>query len=287
MESTITTLESEAFPPLLKEIPDPPKQLYCRGALPDPSLQLLAVVGSRSYSDYGKAVVEKLISGLRGYSIGIISGLAIGMDSLAHTAALDAHLYTLAVPGSGLDDSVLYPRRNRVLAQRILESGGGLLSEFEPTFHATKWSFPQRNRIMAGMTHATLVIEAGEKSGTLITSRLATDYNRDVLTVPGSIFSQNTAGPHMLIKLGATPATSSEDILEALHIEVADEQTSASLPENLSPEEARILELLSAPRDRDELIRLLNISTHEASTLLMKMEIYGLITDQNGIYMRT
>ena len=134
---------------------------------------------------------------------------------------------------------------------------------------------------MAGLTHATLVIEAGEKSGTLITSRLATDYNRDVFTVPGSIFSENTAGPHMLIKLGATPITSSEDILDALNIEVATQQT-IPLPNNLSPEEARILELLAEPRERDTIIQSLHIDVAEANILLMKMEINGLITDQNG-----
>lgn len=285
MDFLIRTLLSSEFPPLLNEIPDAPKQLFVRGELLPRGAKHLAVVGSRNYTDYGRHAVESLIGGLRGYNIAIISGLALGIDGLAHRAALDAGLYTLAVPGSGIDDSVLYPRRNRGLAHEILQSGGGLLSEFEPTFKATTWSFPQRNRIMAGLAHAVLVVEAKEKSGTLITSRLATEYNRDVLTVPGSIFSESTKGPHMLIRLGATPVTSSEDILEALGIEV-DVPQGAKLPAGRTPEETQILELLSEPREQGELIRLLNMDAAQANVLLMQLEIRGVIKNQNGIIHR-
>jgi len=283
MEFPIHKLSSTEFPHLLREIPDPPTELYARGELPPQGAKLLAVVGSRNYTDYGKSVVNTLISGLRGYNIAIISGLAIGMDGLAHRAALDAHLYTLAVPGSGIDDSVLYPRRHRTLANEILTAGGGLLSEYAPTFKATMWSFPKRNRIMAGISHAVLVVEASQKSGTLITSRLATEYNRDVLTVPGSIFSQNSEGPHMLIKLGATPVTASADILEVLGIEETAPQD-AKHPAGLSPEEEKILSLLTEPRDRDALIRALGLPAEQTNTLLMQMEINGLIiTDANTV----
>jgi len=283
MEFPIHKLSSTEFPHLLREIPDPPTELYARGELPPQGAKLLAVVGSRNYTDYGKSVVNTLISGLRGYNIAIISGLAIGMDGLAHRAALDAHLYTLAVPGSGIDDSVLYPRRHRALANEILTAGGGLLSEYAPTFKATIWSFPKRNRIMAGISHAVLVVEASQKSGTLITSRLATEYNRDVLTVPGSIFSQNSEGPHMLIKLGATPVTSSRDILEALGIEETVPQD-AKHPAGLSLEEEKVLSLLTEPKDRDTLIRALGLPAERTNTLLMHMEINGLIiTDANTV----
>src|SRR5574344_927429 len=200
----IEILENENIPEMLREIPDCPDKLYIKGKLPSQDSKLLCVVGSRKYTSYGKDVCEKLISGLRGYDITIVSGLALGIDSIAHKTALDSGLKTIAVPGSGLDESVLYPSTHKQLAEKILENGGALISEFEPNFRATPYSFPQRNRIMAGISHAVLVIEAETKSGTLITSKFATEYNRDVLTVPGSIFSKNSEGPNMLIRLGAT-----------------------------------------------------------------------------------
>lgn len=278
----ILNLDQKQFPSLLKEIPDPPKQLYLRGELPPADYKLLAVVGSRRYTSYGKQVVTKLISGLRGYPIAIISGLALGMDALAHEAALDSALPTVAIPGSGIDDSVIGPRTNFGLAQKILAGGGGLLSEFEPDFQATKWSFPQRNRIMAGMSHATLLIEAAPKSGTLITARLAVDYNRELLVVPGNIFSENSQGTHQFLKLGATPVTEANDILLALGIEPA-ETLKQNRPE-LSANEEQVLTLLKEPMEKDALIRQLNLPTAEASILLMQMEMQGYIAYETPIY---
>ena len=219
MNFPIKTLSATEFPPGLLEIPQPPKALNYRGTLPPSELKLLSVVGSRKFTDYGKQVVEELISDLKGYPVGIVSGLALGIDSLAHEAALKNNLYTLAIPGGGLNDSVLYPASHRPLAKRILESGGGLLSEYEPEFKATVWSFPQRNRLVAGISQATLLIEAAEKSGTLITARMATDSNRELLVVPGNIFGNNSAGVHQFLKLGATPVTKAKDILDVLGIE--------------------------------------------------------------------
>ncbi len=278
----IHKIDINEFPSLLHEIPEPPIELFLRGILPKRDSVCLAVVGSRNYTNYGKQVVEYLIEGLRGYNISIISGLALGIDALAHEAALKVNLYTLAIPGSGLDDAVLYPRQNLSLSRRILESGGGLLSEYEPFFYATKWSFPKRNRIMAGLSHATLVIEAGEKSGTLITARLTTDYNRELLVVPGSIFHENSKGPHQFLKLGATPVTTPDDILEVLHIEKKfEEAVSAS---TATSAEVAVLAVLTSPQDRDSLIRILNIPTHEANILLMHMELEGTIRESNGVF---
>ncbi len=219
MQFPLIQLTKKQFPPLLNEIPDPPEKLFLRGALPKKNTKLLCVVGSRIATPYGQSVAFKLIEGLSGSNVAIVSGLALGIDAIAHKSALKAKLKTIAVPGSGLDDNVIYPASNRTLARTILESGGALLSEFEPSFKATPWSFPQRNRVMAGMSHATLVIEATERSGTLITSRLALDYNRDVLTVYGSIFQESTFGPHYLIKNGAIPVRNSDDILEVFGLE--------------------------------------------------------------------
>lgn len=279
MQYSITKLAKEDFPSQLLEIPQPPKDLWLAGTIPPPETVLLTVVGSRKYTSYGKEACEYIISGLRGYDIAIVSGLAIGMDSIAHEAALSAGLRTIAVPGSGLDPAVIYPRGNAQLAQRILENGGALLSEYAPNFRATKWSFPQRNRIMAGLARATLVIEAEQKSGTLITSRLSTDYNRDVFAVPGNIFSPTSAGPHMLIKLGATPITCAKDILHSFGFSIQEEVESIIDVSQLSKDEVCVIELLREPCHRDHIIEALKISTSDANILLMKMEIAGLIKE--------
>jgi DNA processing protein len=281
--SPLKVLIAEEIPSLLREIPDAPKKLYLEGVLPGPETKLLCVVGSRKFTPYGKDVCERLIAGLRGHDIAIVSGLALGIDAIAHKAALDAGLKTIAIPGSGLDRDVLYPSTNRNLAEKILESGGALLSEFDPAFRATPWSFPQRNRIMAGISHAVLIIEAETKSGTLITSRLATEYNRDVLAVPGSIFSKNSEGPNMLIRLGATPIRGSADILEALGFSI--EETTENLEfkyADCSPEEMLVIHILTEPLPKDELIRRLKMPTSEASALISIMEIKGLIKESLG-----
>ncbi len=284
MEYPIEELPAAEFPSLLREIPQPPKSLNYRGVLPPSDMKLLAVVGSRKYTNYGKQAVEYLLQGLCGYNIGIVSGLAIGIDSLAHEVALANNLYTLAIPGGGLDDSVIYPARHKSLARKILESGGGLLSEYESTFKATTWSFPQRNRLVCGIAYATLVVEAGEKSGSLITARMASDYNRELLVVPGSIFSDNSKGTHQFLKLGATPVTEPADILAALRIEVdASEARPAAAPP-VTALEQKVLALLHEPQERDTIIRTLNLPTNEAAALLMQMEMSGLITEQSGVY---
>jgi len=283
--SSIRVLLPAEFPAMIREINDPPKKLHLIGELPTSDVKYLTVVGARRYTSYGKDTCEKIIAGLTGYPISIVSGLALGIDGIAHNAALSAGLHTIAVPGSGLSDNVLYPSTHKRLAKEIISAGGALLSEFEPDFRATKWSFPQRNRIMAGMSHAVLVIEAQEKSGTLITSRLATEYNRDVCTVPGSIFSKNSAGPHMLIRLGATPVRSAEDILEVLHLKTDEENSKATEKDysDCSPEELKIISLLSSePLERDELIRASSFSITQANTILSLMEIKGLVKESGG-----
>lgn len=279
----IRKLDKDEFPPLLAEIPQPPKDLWLVGDLPPPELTLLCVVGSRKYTTYGKQVIDHLIGGLEGYPIGIVSGLALGVDGLAHEAALNHGLYTMAVPGSGLDESVLYPRSHRNLARTILDSGGGLLSELAPDTNAALWTFPQRNRIMAGMCPATLLIEAGEKSGTLITARMCVDYNRELLVVPGNIFSATSRGTHQFLKLGATPVTNAFDILQALNIDIVKDAAPKTLP-LLSPQETQVIALLHEPTDRDTLIRHLPLSISEAGVLLMQMEMMGLISLESNVY---
>ncbi|MEX1027425.1 MAG: DNA-processing protein DprA [Candidatus Paceibacterota bacterium] len=275
-------LASEDFPYLLKEIPDPPDRLYVHGRLPPRDTTALCVVGSRKYSPYGKQVVETLIHSLRGLPVTVVSGLALGIDALAHEAALKANLHTIAVPGSGLNREVLAPRSNLGLAGRILEAGGALLSEFEPTFASTPWAFPQRNRIMAGLSQAVLVIEAQQRSGTLITARLAGEYNRDVLTVPGSIFSATSIGPHQLIRDGATPITSADDLHQALGIEHDRGQQPEPDRAEYSADERALLELLREPQARDDLIRRSSLGTSKTNMILAALEMKGVVKEERG-----
>lgn len=283
MSYEIRKLNADDFLDELNEIPESPRTLYCAGTLPDPDLIRLVVVGSRKHTPYGKEVCRTLIQGLRGYPICIVSGLALGIDTIAHTTALDVGLPTIAIPGSGLSEKVLYPASNRGLAQRIIESGSCLLSEFEPEFKATVWSFPQRNRIMAGISKAVLIIEAEEKSGTLITARLATEYNRDVLAVPGSIFSECSRGTHMLLRLGATPIRDSADIIEALGLTQNETPIQNRIAfASLSTEEKMILSLLEQPLSRDVLLAQSKMNFSQFTALLSVMEIKGLIREFMG-----
>ncbi len=280
----IVHIHKRFFPRLLKEIPDPPTSLFLRGAPPPPEHTLLCVVGSRKYSSYGEAVCKSLISDLSGYPITIVSGLALGIDSVAHEEALISGLPTIAVPGSGIDDSALYPRIHVGLAQRILRAGGALISELAPTEQATVWSFPKRNRIMAGMCHATLVIEAHEKSGTLITARLAMEYNRDVLVVPGAITSVHHTGSNKLLRSGAQTVTCAEDILEALGIP-AQEKTRTY--DDLLPEEKNILECLAEPQTVDDIAHTTNAPIAHVNVIISSLEIKGYVTSRLGKIERT
>lgn len=283
-EYPIRELKKKEFPKQLLEIPQPPEKLFLRGDLPGPNTKLLCVVGSRRYTNYGKEACEKLIAGLRGYDVAIVSGLAIGIDGIAHEAAMNAGLRTIAVPGSGLGVEAIHPQAHIGLAKKILGTGGCLLSEYDRDFKSTLWSFPQRNRIMAGLSSAVLIIEAEKKSGTLITSRLATEYNKDVLTVPGNIFSKTSEGPHLLLRLGATPITSSAELLEALGLEDKN-----AAPRNLeleyndcSPEEKKVITLLRNSLPKDELLSALNLPINEANAVLSVMELKGLIKEVLG-----
>lgn len=272
------------LPSLILEIPDTPASLSIRGEYPSDNYSLLTVVGSRRYTPYGKQVCEKLITGLRGFPIVIVSGLALGIDGIAHKAAIASNIKTIAVPGSGLTDTVLYPRAHVTLGHEILKTGGALISEFPDTHKPRPENFPQRNRIMAGISHAILVIEAEKRSGTLITSRLGVEYNRDVCTVPGPVHSATSEGPHMLIRNGATLIRNSEDILEVLGIDSSTTQPVTNA--QLTPAEERIRALLQdEPLSRDMLISQLNMSVSEANMLLSSLELKGYITEQLGVIM--
>ncbi|HSE35267.1 MAG TPA: DNA-processing protein DprA [Candidatus Paceibacterota bacterium] len=290
----IRPLAPEHFPTLLCEITDPPKQLWLRGELPSTERTWLAVVGSRKHTSYGADAARTLIEGLRGYPIVIVSGLALGIDAIAHEAALKAGLPTVAVPGSGITDAAIYPRTNAGLAARILDAGGALLTEYEPDFRATQWSFPRRNRIMAGLAHATLVIEADALSGTLITARLAMEYNRDVLAVPGSIFSPSSDGPNALIADGAGLVRSSEDLLRHLGFDEIDAAETPGDADHFSEDtlaeysdaERAILLILREPLATDEVALRAELAADEANIALMRLAIAGAIRETRDGWMR-
>lgn len=282
MKFDLKILEGKAIPRDLLEIPQPPEKLFIAGELPPGGTVYLAVVGSRKCTTYGKDTVRKLISGLRGYPVAIVSGLAQGIDALSHEAALDTGLYAVGFPGSGLSDEAFFPRTSLKLAENIVESGGCLISEFPPDFKATHWGFPMRNRLVAGISKATLIIEAQEKSGTLITARMTLDYNRELLAVPGPINSEFSRGTNRLIRQGATPITSSEDILEALGFETNKETKQKNLFDDATNEEKTVLKLLTEPMPRDDLIRAMNMPTAQANALLSIMEIKELIREELG-----
>jgi DNA processing protein len=279
----IKKLPKNKFPKALLEIPQPPEDLWIIGELPPENLIYLCVVGSRKNTSYGREACEKIIAGLKGYPILIVSGFAMGIDTIAHKKAMQAGLKTLVFPGSGLSAEAMYPKTNVRLMDEVVKNGGCLISEFEPDFKATQWSFPMRNRLMAGISKAVLIIEAEERSGTLITARLTTEYNRDLLVVPGSIFSPNSKGTNRLIRQGAIPVTSAEEVLEALGFEQErDEEKQKRLFEDLSPEEKKVVEMLRESIPRDDLIRALKIPIPTANAILSVMEIKGLIKEELG-----
>lgn len=280
--NSIKEIPRDEYPALLREIDDPPERLFIRGELPEDANTFLTVVGSRRYSDYGKEATETLIESLRGYPVAIVSGLAYGIDAIAHRAALRNGLKTVAVPGSGLREDILYPAAHLPLAEDILAAKGCLLSPFGDEVSGAPWAFPVRNRIMAGMSHAVLVIEAEIKSGTLITSKYATEFNRNVLTIPGSIFSSQTAGPHMLIRLGATPITTGAELIEALGFK-ADEARKETDYSDLSQDELAIVECLHNPLPRDDLYeKLPSMEVSKINSLISLLEIKGIIEEKLG-----
>ncbi len=283
---TIRELASEEWPSQLREIPQQPKKLWLEGTLPPAGTRFLTVVGSRAMTRYGEEACQRLVSGLAGYPVSIVSGLALGVDTCAHKAALAVGLHTLAVPGSGLGESVLYPRSNRAFAKEILEKGGGLLSEYPPDTASRIHFFPERNRLMVGLADAVLVIEAGEKSGTLITARLAADYNRELLCIPHRIGDSHAFGPHLFIRLGATLVTEPLHILEALKIAPRETSSHSVSPADLEETELSIWQALDEPKTRDEILRAGSAGAGDILTALVSLEIRGLIREEFGAWHR-
>jgi len=276
----IVTLQCSQYPKLLIEIYDPPPVLYYLGDLASES-SLIGVVGSRKATRYGKSVASHLIPGLCGAGMGIVSGLAAGIDSCAHQACLDAKGYTVAVLGNGVD--VFYPAGNRELQRKIVGHGGCVLSEFPPGTRPRADHFPRRNRIISGLCHGLLVIEAGLKSGAMITVGFALEQGRDVFSVPGNIDSPQSSGTNHLIRMGAKPALYAKDILEEYGLDLALRQDEAQTAASLDKGEEDILAFIDQQGvTADELCYLLGLPGGVVLARLVALEIKGLISRLPG-----
>lgn len=271
------TLEDEKYPKMLKNIENPPAVLYYKGSLDACNLdKTLAVVGSRKASYHAKEELDKIISQLANTDICIVSGLAAGIDSQAHISALDNNIKTIGVIASGLD--FYYPTTNKHLYERIENGNGAVVSEYYPTFEPLKFRFPQRNRIVSGLSYGTLVAEASLKSGALITANLTLEQGRELMCMPGLISNPNTEGIYKLLKNGATLVTCAEDILNALNWEIKPQmQLKLELPDMNENEDKIFKALEIEEKGIDELISITGIMIDDILTDLTTMELKGII----------
>jgi len=284
MGISAVTYDEKNYPENLKNIKDPPQVLYVRGTLKESDSILIAIVGSRKMTSYGKNVCEQFGRDLVACGITIVSGLALGIDSVAHRIAVESGGRTIAVIGGGVDK--IYPSSNTRLADSIVGNGGAVISEYPLGYPSKPENFPARNRIVSGISLGVVIIEGSQKSGTLLTASHAADQGREVFAVPGPINSPNSQAPHFLIKNGAKLVTSASEIIEELDIKAKITKSNARkiLPEG--KDEIFLLELLSRePLHLDELVRLSNMRTGEVMSLITGLELKGLIKNSgNGIY---
>jgi len=269
------------YPDILRHSSDPPFALFVRGE-PVPDRTLISIVGTRDMTPYGRGIAHTFGRELAQTGIGIVSGLALGIDATAHDGALEGDGYTVAVLGTGNDDASIYPKHNLTLAKRILEAGGTIISEFAPGTEAFKHNFPLRNRVIASLSKATVVIEAAEASGSLITAHLALSENRDVFAVPGPINSPQSEGTNRLLAKGAIPCLSTRDILDHLGGQTVSHAERTLSPIELSDAEQKIIKTLSYPRSIDELARALETSVASLSIALTGLELRGAIAHESG-----
>lgn len=277
------TYTDDRYPQMLKQIANPPAVLYYKGKLFDCNLdKTLAIVGSRRASTNGREDLRKIISGLSNTDICIISGLAAGIDTVAHTSAIENNLKTIGVIASGFDYT--YPASNKTLYQNIENGYGAVISEYYPTFRPVKFRFPQRNRIVSGLSYGTLVVEASLKSGALITANLTLEQGRELMCVPGLISNPNTQGIYKLLKNGATLVTESDDILNALNWEIKDSMPSGQLvlPMLTSEEDLIFKNLEIEEKCVDELLTLTGLRFDDLLMNLTTMELKGIIKQCDG-----
>jgi DNA processing protein len=270
-----------AFPPLLRVVHDAPPGLFLRGAA-EPALltrHAVAIVGARACSPYGAQVARMLGRDLAAAGLVVVSGLARGVDGEAHRGALESGGLTVAVLGCGIDRD--YPAAHAELAHRIAERGL-VVSEYAPGVEPAPWRFPARNRIIAGLASATVVVEARERSGALITADFALEEGREVFACPGEITSPLSVGTNALLGLGATPLTSSADVLELYGLHAPGDAEA-----DVSPTARALLDRLGAPATADELVRAAGLDASVAAASLSELELAGLVTESAGVYRRT
>ncbi len=277
----LITFSEESYPKSLKEIPNPPGVLYILGGLEPVDELAIAVVGSRKFSPYGKQVTLDLARDLVRANLTIISGLAFGIDALAHQTAIEFSGRTIGVLACGVD--AIYPAQHRVLAQKILEGRGAILSELPLGTPPLKHHFPHRNRIISGLALGTVVIEAGLDSGALITARHALEQNRQVFAVPGSIYNEASAGPNNLLKMGAKLVASVNDILEELNLGSLQAQVATSQILGDNEEEQKILNVLTRqPLHFDQITKAINLPASTVAAALTIMEMKGKVRNLGG-----
>jgi len=272
---TAVTLLDPDYPENLRHVADPPPVLFVRGQVTAADAQSVALVGTRRATPYGENVAERLAAALAHHGVTVVSGLAKGIDTRAHQSAVRAGGRTIAVLANGLDQ--VYPAQNARLAHAIAAGAGALVSEFAPGIPPDAVNFPRRNRIISGLARVTVIVEAGERSGALITADYALEQGRDVLAVPGAIYSPTSAGTNLLIKQGATPVTSVEDILEALVLPADTPDEMARPVPNLDPNQAAVYRLLDQePRHVNDLSSRLAMPAGLVSATLTLLEFSGL-----------
>lgn len=277
MELTALPRRSKLYPPLLAELHDPPAQLYVRGDVEILSQPAVAIVGARSCSAYGAQVARSVAGELAAAGLIVVSGLARGIDAEAHRGTLGVGGRTVAVLGCGIDRD--YPRSHAELARRI-RAEGAVISEYPPGIEPAPWRFPARNRIISGLCAATVVVEARERSGALITADFALELGREVFAVPGEITSGLSAGTNDLLRQGAAPLLSAADVLAALGVQ----EEVRPLPP-LSPAGGQVLRMLAeGPRDADAVSRSSGRSTAEVAAVLVELELAGLVHEAEGLY---
>jgi len=273
-------LEDSKYPQILKEISDPPAELYIRGNLVEEDKAAIGIVGTRNYTSYGKQVAYDIVGDLAEAGLTIVSGLAKGIDTFAHKAALERGGRTIAILGSAIDSRSIYPSCNKRLAEKIIQNGA-IMSEYSPGTTAERYFFPKRNRIISGLSLGVLVIEAPERSGALITANCALDQNREVFAIPGSIYSKNLIGTNKLIQMGAKLVTKANDILEELNLSAIEEKKNLFKPRN--KEEEILLSILNKePIHIDEIVKQSRLKAGVVSSVLIGLELMGVVKNIGG-----
>lgn len=277
---SLVTIFDKEYPKLLTHISHPPFLLYVKGSIGAWKNKCFGVVGTRALSEYGKRATPHITLDLARAGFIIVSGLATGIDTLAHKTALEAGAKTIAVLGTGIDERALYPQLNLPLARKIIEKGGAVISEYAPGTHGTKFSFPQRNRIISGLSKGVLVVEADHISGAMITAKCALEQNRDVFALPGSIFAKTSEGANDLIKKGAKLVACADDILEDYGLE---SKKAKKIIKAESPEEEKILAVLTNESATvDDIIKKTGLTAPQTNATLMIMELGKKIKNLGG-----